>query len=81
LADAKGFQQHAEHQLHLEHLKSVELFNSSAAMLALVIGLLTEAPTAPASPTKWVSDPLAAATWPVSANGLPSASNDQRFPA
>ncbi|MCP9899362.1 high light inducible protein [Cyanobium sp. Cruz CV13-4-11] len=34
-----------EHSIHMEQLRRVELFNGRAAMLGLVIGVLTEAIT------------------------------------
>jgi hypothetical protein len=39
------FQGNTEHSIHMEQLKRVELFNGRAAMLGLVIGVLTEAIT------------------------------------
>lgn len=39
------FQHRATEQIHMEQLRSVELFNGRAAMLGLVIGILTEAIT------------------------------------
>jgi len=39
------FQGNTEHSIHMEQLKRVELFNGRAAMLGLVIGILTEAIT------------------------------------
>ena len=39
------FQSRATEQIHQEQLKRVELFNGRAAMLGLVIGILTEAIT------------------------------------
>ncbi|MEB3262174.1 MAG: chlorophyll a/b-binding protein [Cyanobacteriota bacterium] len=44
-ADDKWFQNRAEQLIHLEQLKRAELFNGRAAMLGLVIGILTEAIT------------------------------------
>jgi hypothetical protein len=41
----KWFQHRAEEQIHLEQLKRAELFNGRAAMLGIVIGILTEAIT------------------------------------
>jgi len=38
-------QHRAEQLIHMEQLKRVELFNGRAAMLGLVIGLVTEAIT------------------------------------
>ncbi|MCX5966891.1 MAG: chlorophyll a/b-binding protein [Cyanobacteria bacterium] len=37
------FQHSAEQLIHMEQLKRVELFNGRAAMLGIVIGILTEA--------------------------------------
>ena len=39
------FQVNNEHSIHMEQLKRVELFNGRAAMLGLLIGVLTEAIT------------------------------------
>ena len=39
------FQGNNEHSIHMEQLKRVELFNGRAAMLGLLIGVLTEAIT------------------------------------
>ena len=36
------FQNRASQQIHLEQLKAAELFNGRAAMLGLVIGIVTE---------------------------------------
>jgi hypothetical protein len=44
-ATDRTFQHTAERESHLEQLRRVELFNGRAAMLGLVIGLLTEAIT------------------------------------
>jgi hypothetical protein len=44
-ADDKWFQNRAEELIHLEQLKRAELFNGRAAMLGIVIGILTEAIT------------------------------------
>ena len=44
-ADNKWFQDRAAQQIHLEQLRRAELFNGRAAMLGLVIGVLTEAIT------------------------------------
>ncbi|MEB3307192.1 MAG: chlorophyll a/b-binding protein [Cyanobacteriota bacterium] len=44
-ADDKWFQHRAEELIHLEQLRRVELFNGRAAMLGLVIGIITEAIT------------------------------------
>jgi hypothetical protein len=43
--DEKWFQDRATEQIHLDQLKRVELFNGRAAMLGIVIGILTEAIT------------------------------------
>ena len=40
--DRKDLQQRAEQELQLEQLKSAELFNGRAAMLGIVIGIITE---------------------------------------
>ncbi|MFN9693659.1 MAG: chlorophyll a/b-binding protein [Synechococcaceae cyanobacterium] len=42
-ANDQWFQHRAEQLIHMEQLKRVELFNGRAAMLGIVIGLLTEA--------------------------------------
>jgi len=39
------FQHRAEELIHMEQLKRAELFNGRAAMLGIVIGILTEAIT------------------------------------
>jgi hypothetical protein len=39
------FQRRTTEQIHMEQLRRVELFNGRAAMLGLVIGILTEAIT------------------------------------
>ena len=39
------FQNRAAQQIHLQQLKRAELFNGRAAMLGIVIGILTEALT------------------------------------
>ncbi|MEB3265535.1 MAG: chlorophyll a/b-binding protein [Cyanobacteriota bacterium] len=39
------FQNRASEQIHQEQLKAAELFNGRAAMLGIVIGILTEAIT------------------------------------
>ena len=39
------FQNRASHSIHMEQLKRAELFNGRAAMLGIVIGILTEAIT------------------------------------
>lgn len=44
-ANETWFQNRAEEQIHLEQLKRAELFNGRAAMLGIVIGILTEAIT------------------------------------
>ena len=44
-ANDKWFRNRAEEQIHLEQLKRAELFNGRAAMLGIVIGILTEAIT------------------------------------
>jgi hypothetical protein len=44
-ANAPFLQDNIEHSIHMEQLKRVELFNGRAAMLGLVIGVLTEAIT------------------------------------
>ncbi|MEB3320994.1 MAG: chlorophyll a/b-binding protein [Cyanobium sp.] len=44
-ADEKWFQDRAEELIHREQLRRVELFNGRAAMLGIVIGILTEAIT------------------------------------
>ncbi|MEB3333210.1 MAG: chlorophyll a/b-binding protein, partial [Synechococcaceae cyanobacterium] len=44
-ADQKWFFNRAAEQIHLEQLKRAELFNGRAAMLGIVIGILTEAIT------------------------------------
>ena len=41
-ANDKWFRDRAEEQIHLEQLKRAELFNGRAAMLGLVIGIITE---------------------------------------
>lgn len=41
-ANEKWYQDRASHQIHLEQLKRVELFNGRAAMLGIVIGIITE---------------------------------------
>jgi hypothetical protein len=43
--DEKWFQDRATEQIHLDQLRRVELFNGRAAMLGIVIGILTEAIT------------------------------------
>jgi hypothetical protein len=44
-ANDQWFQNRAEELIHMEQLKRVELFNGRAAMLGIVIGILTEAIT------------------------------------
>jgi hypothetical protein len=44
-ASASAFQGDSERAIHMEQLKRVELFNGRAAMIGLVIGVLTEAIT------------------------------------
>jgi hypothetical protein len=41
-AKDKWYQDRASEQIHMEQLKRVELFNGRAAMLGLVIGIITE---------------------------------------
>jgi hypothetical protein len=41
-ANDKWYQDRASEQIHMEQLKRVELFNGRAAMLGLVIGIITE---------------------------------------
>ena len=41
-ADDKWYQDRASEQIHMEQLKRVELFNGRAAMLGIVIGIITE---------------------------------------
>ena len=41
-ADETWFRNRAEEQIHRDQLKRVELFNGRAAMLGLVIGIITE---------------------------------------
>jgi hypothetical protein len=41
----KWFQDRAAEQIHMDQLRRVELFNGRAAMLGIVIGILTEAIT------------------------------------
>lgn len=48
----KWFQDRAIQQIHLEQLKSVELFNGRAAMLGIVIGIITEGLTVPVLPIR-----------------------------
>ena len=44
-ANDSFLQGYSERSIHMEQLKRVELFNGRAAMLGLVIGVLTEAIT------------------------------------
>lgn len=44
-ANEDWFQNRASEQIHLQQLKAAELFNGRAAMLGIVIGILTEAIT------------------------------------
>lgn len=44
-ANEKWFQDRATEQIHMDQLQRVELFNGRAAMLGIVIGILTEAIT------------------------------------
>ena len=44
-ANEKWYSDRAAQQIHMEQLKRVELLNGRAAMLGLVIGILTEATT------------------------------------
>jgi hypothetical protein len=44
-ANEKWFQNRAQQQIHLDQFKAAELFNGRAAMLGIVIGMLTEAIT------------------------------------
>jgi len=44
-ANDQWFQDRAAQQIHMEQLKRAELFNGRAAMLGIVIGILTEAIT------------------------------------
>jgi hypothetical protein len=41
----KWFQDRAAQQIHIDQLRRAELFNGRAAMLGIVIGILTEAIT------------------------------------
>ena len=41
-ANDKWYQDRASEQIHTEQLKRVELFNGRAAMLGIVIGIITE---------------------------------------
>jgi hypothetical protein len=44
-ANDQWFQNRAEQLIHMEQLKRVELFNGRAAMLGIVLGIVTEAIT------------------------------------
>jgi hypothetical protein len=44
-ANDQWFKNRAEQLIHMEQLKRAELFNGRAAMLGIVIGILTEAIT------------------------------------
>jgi len=44
-ANDKWFQDRAAQQIHVDQLKRAELFNGRAAMLGIVIGIVTEAIT------------------------------------
>ena len=44
-ANEKWFQDRAAEQIHLDQLRRVERFNGRAAMLGIVIGVITEALT------------------------------------
>jgi hypothetical protein len=44
-ANDKWFQNRAEQPIHMEQLKRAELFNGRAAMLGIVLGIVTEAIT------------------------------------
>ena len=44
-ASDKWFQDRAAQQIHFDQLRRAELFNGRAAMLGIVIGILTEAIT------------------------------------
>ena len=44
-ANENWFQNRASEQIHLQQLRASELFNGRAAMLGIVIGILTEAIT------------------------------------
>ena len=41
-ANDKWYRDRATQQIHMEQLKRVELFNGRAAMLGIVIGIITE---------------------------------------
>ena len=41
-ANEKWYQDRATHQIHLQPLQHAELFNGRAAMLGIVIGIITE---------------------------------------
>jgi hypothetical protein len=40
-ANEKWYQDRATHQIHLQQLQRAELFNGRAAMLGIVIGIIT----------------------------------------
>ena len=44
-ANEKWFQNRAAEQIHMDQLRRAELFNGRAAMIGIVIGILTEAIT------------------------------------
>jgi hypothetical protein len=44
-ANEKWFQDRAAQQIHMDQLKRAELFNGRAAMIGIVIGIITEAIT------------------------------------
>jgi hypothetical protein len=44
-ANEKWFQNRAQQQIHLDQFKAAELFNGRAAMVGILIGMLTEAIT------------------------------------
>ena len=44
-ADDQWFRHRAEEQIHMEQLRRAEVFNGRAAMIGIVIGILTEAIT------------------------------------
>jgi hypothetical protein len=44
-ANDNSFLDSDDHQIHMDQLKRAELFNGRAAMLGIVIGILTEALT------------------------------------
>jgi hypothetical protein len=41
-ANEKDFQDRTEQEIHMDQLKRVELFNGSAAILGIVIGIIVE---------------------------------------